>query len=504
MPITDGNGETIAPLGGWRILSNSTARKTINLDAAPRAVRKISIEDTVGDASSNNITVNANGDELIDGSSSLTISTDYQRVVLESTGTGWTVVSIAVSGLNSDDTLNLTADTLEIRNAFSLPTVDGTAGQVLTTDGAGNLSWKNDATGSGAGGDATLVQTLNTITGATGDVTHNCTNSHVFYHSSIAGNFTPNLTELTISNGETTEAVLVLDQGGTGYIPEALRVNGTGSTIHWEGEAVPTASTNNVDMVEMRIMKQSNAFTTLAKYTKHSYEVSAASNLSSLNIPTGSLLLFLDAGDSDSYPGSGTTWYDLSGNDNDATAVGTPTFGSSRFAFNDSDHFTLPEGFGDFSNGITIFAVVDMGGVDYWERIIDFSNGADVDNVLFGRNGNTTNLSFDMRDTTSGDVQYTATGAITNSTMGTYAVTADGSNIKIFADAAVESNTTSTVLPANVSSRDTNYIGKSPWGDDSTFKGELAVVIVYNRALSTSEIEEIHNTYADTYGYSEV
>ena len=167
MSITDGNGTAIEPIGGWRILANSADRKTINLDAAPSAVRKISIEDTVGDASSSNITINASGDELIDGSASLTISTDYQRVVLESTGTGWTVVNTAVSGLNTDDSLNLTADSIEMRNAFSFPTDDGTSGQVIKTDGSGVLTWQDESAGN-----VTLVQTLNTITGATGDVEH--------------------------------------------------------------------------------------------------------------------------------------------------------------------------------------------------------------------------------------------------------------------------------------------------------------------------------------------
>jgi hypothetical protein len=278
MPITDANGDTIAPLGGWRILADSTARKTINLADAPRAVRKISVEDTVGDAAANNITINAASGEDIDGSASLTISTNNQRVVLESTGTGWTVVSTAVAGLNTNDSLDVICDSFEMRDAFSLPTADGTAGQVLATDGAGSIYWKTDATGSGgAGGDASLVETLNVITGATGDTTHDCSNSHVFYHSSIAANFTAAFTELTISNNETTKATLVLDQGATGYIPNAVKVNGTGSAIHWEGESEPTPASGSVDKVEMRIMRMSDAYTTIAEYTRHEHEVTVSS-----------------------------------------------------------------------------------------------------------------------------------------------------------------------------------------------------------------------------------
>lgn len=96
MAITDANGDTISPEGGWRILSNSTARKTINLGTAPDSGIIWTVTDTVGDAGTNNITINAAGGQQIDGSSSLTINTDNGRVSLKSTGSGWTVLSNSV------------------------------------------------------------------------------------------------------------------------------------------------------------------------------------------------------------------------------------------------------------------------------------------------------------------------------------------------------------------------------------------------------------------------
>ena len=44
------------------------------------------------------------------------------------------------------------------------------------------------------------------------------------------------------------------------------------------------------------------------------------------SIVTDGLVLHLDAGNTASYPGSGTTWYDLSGNQKDAAIVGGITF----------------------------------------------------------------------------------------------------------------------------------------------------------------------------------
>ena len=63
------------------------------------------------------------------------------------------------------------------------------------------------------------------------------------------------------------------------------------------------------------------------------------------HIATDGLVLALDAASTRSYPGSGTTWSDLSGTGNDMTAYGTPSIttlgGSTCFDFNsDGDRFT--------------------------------------------------------------------------------------------------------------------------------------------------------------------
>jgi hypothetical protein len=48
------------------------------------------------------------------------------------------------------------------------------------------------------------------------------------------------------------------------------------------------------------------------------------------NIVTNGLVLFLDANNTNSYPGSGTSWYDLSGNGNTGTLTNGPTFNSAN------------------------------------------------------------------------------------------------------------------------------------------------------------------------------
>ena len=499
MSITDANGVAIDPIGGWRILANSTDRKTINLEAAPDAVRKISIEDTVGDAGTNNVTINANGSELIDGSASIVLDADNQRKVLKSTGTGWTVVATAVAGVNTDDNLNLTSDTLEIRGAFSFPTVDGTSGQVLKTDGSGNLSWQDDEAGPG---DLSVIEDLNTKTSATGEVTHSCTNSNIFYHSSISADFTPDFTDLAMSNGKTTETRLILDQGATGYRPVALKVNGTGSTLHWEGTAAPTASANGVDMVEMRIMMQSDAYSTVAKYSKHETEIAAPAG-PGVSVPSNALL-FLDASDASSYGGSGTTWTDLSGEGNHATLVNTPTWNNTdklfEFSGTTSQHITVPSGFADFSNGTTFFVVADLGVGNNWERFLDFSVGGNTNDAFnFGRQSTGTLLSLQFYHVEEGNATKTLTSnQISNNTLASYAITTDGSQAKVYKNGSLVETITFAATLSNVT-RTQNYIGRSRAGGNAYYEGEMAVIGIFNRDLSASEISDLHDAYETTY-----
>ena len=49
-----------------------------------------------------------------------------------------------------------------------------------------------------------------------------------------------------------------------------------------------------------------------------------------------SLKLYLNASKTPSYPGSGTAWFDLSGNNNTTTLVGSPTYSSGAIRFNAS------------------------------------------------------------------------------------------------------------------------------------------------------------------------
>ena len=83
------------------------------------------------------------------------------------------------------------------------------------------------------------------------------------------------------------------------------------------------------------------------------------------NIITRGLVLHLDASALESYPGSGTSWSDLSGNNNNGTLTNGPTFSSSNQGYinfdGTNDYVTIPDssnwdfGTGEFTIDLWIY-----------------------------------------------------------------------------------------------------------------------------------------------------
>ena len=72
------------------------------------------------------------------------------------------------------------------------------------------------------------------------------------------------------------------------------------------------------------------------------------------------LVLCLDAGDRNSYAGSGSTWYDLSGNGNNGTLVNNPTFNSNNggsFGFDGTNDYVTINANNGFDFGSSDFTI---------------------------------------------------------------------------------------------------------------------------------------------------
>lgn len=263
-----------------------------------------------------------------------------------------------ISDLTDDTNLLFSGDYVDLTNKPTIPVAltdlgisDGTVGQVLTTDGDGNFTFEDAATGGGdigsfvftgtnidtddssgisvtpavtfesdiiveneinaatifvtnvnvAGsftstgsgtpeivsdneifltpgtttvlnGLTTFNQTtevVNTKTGATGTIEHDFSTGSLFLHSNIAANFTANFTNVPTTNNRSTTVALILDQGATAYIPNALQIDGAAQTIKWSGGSVPSGTNNYIDIVNFTLIRANNAWTVIGSLSTY-------------------------------------------------------------------------------------------------------------------------------------------------------------------------------------------------------------------------------------------
>lgn len=190
-------------------------------------------------------------------------------------------------------------------------------------------------------------------------------------------------------------------------------------------------------------------------------------------------VLNLDARQAASYPGTGSTWTDLSGKGMNATIGSGVTFSGNKFNFNatTNSYMSLPSGFADFSKGMTVIANVDFGAVNTWERIFDFGNGENNANFFVSRAGTTSDLAVGV----AGATTCIFPGAI-SSGMHEYKVVLDGIDCWLYRDGVSVTNYLNSMLPSNVT-RSSNFIGKSNWAADSIFEGSIQSLAIYNYSM---------------------
>ena len=222
------------------------------------------------------------------------------------------------------------------------------------------------------------------------------------------------------------------------------------------------------------------------------------------NIIRNGLVLSLDAASRNSYPGSGTVWTDLSGNDNTNTLFGSPTFSST---FNG----------GLVLNGTSQYATASDStslrpasfSIDTWFRPTSFSGYNTI--ITKPTNGPLwvpPYLSYVIRLETNGTILNcgTSTGGTYRSLTKSYTFSANtiynisftfdsstGAAV-VYLNGAVLSSTTFTAGAISYSTPPVivgaSY-GLSPVGE--YFAGSIYSVKIYNTILSATEIAQNYN-----------
>ena len=106
---------------------------------------------------------------------------------------------------------------------------------------------------------------LSILTGATGTVDHDCSNGYIFRHTTPAADFTANLTNFYCNNNCVTSVSMMIIQGATAYIPNALQISGTPQTISWQGGSVPAGNANKTDVFTFTITNLGTSYEVIAQ-----------------------------------------------------------------------------------------------------------------------------------------------------------------------------------------------------------------------------------------------
>lgn len=113
-------------------------------------------------------------------------------------------------------------------------------------------------------------EVLATKTGATGVVTHDFTESNIWYHSSMSANFTMNLTNVPTTTSRTITVNLVLIQDATARYASAFQIDGVTQTIRWAAYNAPTPQANRFEIETFKLVRSSGGawtvFGSLASY----------------------------------------------------------------------------------------------------------------------------------------------------------------------------------------------------------------------------------------------
>ena len=117
-----------------------------------------------------------------------------------------------------------------------------------------NINVANASTGS-------TILGVTAKTGATGVVTHDCSNTSIFYHTSPTANFTANFTNLGLTSNKYRQIKIVILQGGTARVPNAVQIDGVGTTVSFKGN---TGHNNLTDICTFDIINNNGIYIVLA------------------------------------------------------------------------------------------------------------------------------------------------------------------------------------------------------------------------------------------------
>ena len=224
-------------------------------------------------------------------------------------------------------------------------------------------------------------------------------------------------------------------------------------------------------------------------------------------IITDGLVLCLDAGDSKSYSGSGTTWTDRSGNENNGTLTNGPTFSSDNNGLiqldgtNDNIRTLWGANHNPYNNPITVSCWFKIDGLTKSMMILSTGQAR-------GNNDQNQRLYFGINTELSEKFGW----GIRSSLWGSSQITGITANTSDWFHVALVINSSNAYCYINNVLRDTKlvnstyvlndelWVGTHDNDTDFEFHGKIANVMVYEKDLSEAERTQNYNATKGRFG----
>jgi hypothetical protein len=208
------------------------------------------------------------------------------------------------------------------------------------------------------------------------------------------------------------------------------------------------------------------------------------------NLIKNGLVLELDAGNIKSYPTTGTTWYDKSGNAYNGTLINGPTFNTGSLGSivfdgtNDGVSFSNLGNFG--TNPVSYEWVVKSTPNGNFQNL--FTNGSDaLAHIYIINNGNIRYYSEGAYDTSGLSINTNIFKFIT--------ITKSGTSALIYINGIQQATLTISETTGNFN---TPYVGIN--GSQYPLNGSIASFKLYNKTLSASEVLQNYNATKGRFG----
>jgi len=223
-------------------------------------------------------------------------------------------------------------------------------------------------------------------------------------------------------------------------------------------------------------------------------------NVSNASIVTDGLQLYLNAGNSSSYSGSGTTWTDLSTNSYSTTLTNSVGYSSSNGGsltfdgFDDyvdtnqslaSETFSVSAWFKTTAGGIKMIISKESVGGNPWNYRI-WVNGGQI-----------------VADISQITTQSSLSSVLSNYNNGSWynvMFTRNDSNWYLYVNGS-QVNTKLDNYVGSITNSQEVWIGRSAYlGGSYPFNGSISEVMVYNRVLSSTEVLQNYNATKSRFG----